>query len=114
LREALETGVSRVEVRDGGFPQVSGMSYAFDPQAPAGSRVTAVSVGGAPLEETRRYVLATHDFLAAGGNGYTVFAGREPVYNDSGRTLRVALAEWWRRRGRVSYAVDGRITEVRP
>ncbi len=114
LREALETGVSRVEVRDGGFPQVSGMSYAFDPRAPAGSRVTAVSVGGAPLEETRRYVLATHDFLAAGGNGYTVFAGHDPVYNDSGRSLRVVLAEWWRRRGSVSYAVDGRITEVRP
>ena len=32
LREALETGVSRVEVRDGGFPQVSGMPYAFDPR----------------------------------------------------------------------------------
>ena len=58
-----------------------------------------MSVGGAPLDETRRYVLATHDFLAAGGNGYTVFAGHEPVYNDSGRWLRVVLDEWWRRRG---------------
>jgi len=114
LRESLETGVARVEVRDGGFPQVSGMSYTFDPEAPAGSRIVAVSVGGAPLEETRRYVLATHDFLAAGGNGYTVFAGHDPVYNDSGRTLRVVLAEWWRQRGSVSYAVDGRIAESRP
>ncbi|MDP1604773.1 MAG: 5'-nucleotidase C-terminal domain-containing protein, partial [Legionella sp.] len=87
LRESLETGVARVEVRDGGFPQVSGMNYTFDPQAPSGSRITAVSVGGAPLEETRRYVLATHDFLAAGGNGYTVFAGHDPAYNDSGRPL---------------------------
>lgn len=113
LRESLETGVSRVEVRDGGFPQVSGMTYTFDPLAPAGSRIVSVSVGGAPLDETRRYVLATHDFLAAGGNGYTVFAGHEPVYNDSGRWLRVVLEEWWRRRGSVSYAVDGRIAEVR-
>ncbi|MHB8836358.1 MAG: bifunctional metallophosphatase/5'-nucleotidase [Candidatus Methylomirabilia bacterium] len=114
LREALETGVARVEVRDGGFPQVSGMTYTFDPKAPAGSRIVAVSVGGAPLEETRRYVLATHDFLAAGGNGYTVFAGHDPVYNDSGRTLRVVLAEWWRQRGSVSYVLDGRIKEVLP
>jgi len=113
LRESLETGVSRVEVRDGGFPQVSGMSYTFDPKAPAGSRITAVSVGGAPLEDSRRYVLATHDFLAAGGNGYTVFAGHDPVYNDSGRSLRVVLEAWWRRRGSVSYAVDGRVEEVR-
>jgi len=114
LREALETGVSRVEVRDGGFPQISGMNFTFDPKAPAGSRITAVSVGGAPLDETRRYVLATHDFLAAGGNGYTVFAGHDPVYNDSGRSLRVVLAEWWRQRGSVSHAVDGRIAESRP
>jgi 2',3'-cyclic-nucleotide 2'-phosphodiesterase (5'-nucleotidase family) len=114
LRESLETGVGRVEVRDGGFPQVSGMTYSFDPKAPAGSRIVSVRVGGAPLDETRQYVLATHDFLAAGGNGYTVFAGHEPVYNDSGRWLRAVLDEWWRRRGNVSYAVDGRIAEVRP
>jgi 2',3'-cyclic-nucleotide 2'-phosphodiesterase (5'-nucleotidase family) len=114
LRESLETGVSRVEVGDGGFPQVSGMTYRFDPKAPPGSRIVAVSVGGAPLEETRNYVIATHDFLAAGGNGYTVFAGHEPVYNDSGRWLRAVLADWWRQRGSVSYAVDGRIAEVRP
>ena len=90
------------------------MTYTFDPRAPAGARLVSVGVGGAPLEETRRYVLATHDFLAAGGNGYTVFAGREPVFNDQGRWLRDILAEWWRRRGKVSYAADGRIAEVRP
>jgi 2',3'-cyclic-nucleotide 2'-phosphodiesterase (5'-nucleotidase family) len=112
LRAALETGLSRVEVGDGGFPQVSGMRYTFDAAAPAGSRVVAVSVGGAPLDETRTYVLATHDFLAAGGNGYTAFAGHEPVYNDSGRWLRDVLAEWWRRRGAVAYAVDGRIAQA--
>jgi len=114
LRASLETGVARVEVRDGGFPQVSGMSYTFDPKAPAGSRIVSVSVGGAALDETRSYVLATHDFLAAGGNGYTVFAGHAPLYNDSGRWLRVVLEEWWRRRGSVSYAIDGRIAEIRP
>jgi len=113
LRAALETGVSRVEVRDGGFPQVSGMAYTFDPQAPPGGRIVSVTVGGAPLDEGRRYVLATHDFLAAGGNGYTVFAGHEAVYNDSGRWLRDVLAEWWRRRGSVAFAADGRIAEAK-
>jgi 2',3'-cyclic-nucleotide 2'-phosphodiesterase (5'-nucleotidase family) len=113
LRAALETGVSRVEVRDGGFPQVSGMRYTFDPAAPAGSRIVAVSVAGAPLDDERRYVVATHDFLAAGGNGYTAFAGHDPVYNDSGRWLRDVIAEWWRRRGTVTAATDGRIAEGR-
>ena len=114
LRSALETGVSRVEVRDGGFPQVSGMRFRFSPASLPGMRITEVTVGGAPLDENRQYVVATHDFLAAGGNGYTAFAGHEPVYNDSGRWLRVVLEEWWRKRGGVTYAIDGRITEVRP
>jgi 2',3'-cyclic-nucleotide 2'-phosphodiesterase (5'-nucleotidase family) len=90
------------------------MAFTFDPKALPGSRIVSVSVGGAPLDETRRYVIATHDFLAAGGNGYMAFTGHEPVYNDSGRWLRAVLADWWRQRGSVSYAVDGRIAELRP
>ncbi|HWR97064.1 MAG TPA: 5'-nucleotidase C-terminal domain-containing protein [Candidatus Methanoperedens sp.] len=114
LRAALETGVSRVEVQDGGFPQVSGMRYVFDPRRPAGERIVSVEVGGAPLDETRTYTLATHDFLAAGGNGYTVFAGHDPVYNDSGHWLRDVLAAWWRRRGSIAPTVDGRIAATGP
>ncbi len=85
LRVALETALAKAGEGDGGFPQVSGMTVAFDPDAPPLARVREVSVGGAPLEDDRLYLLATHDFLAAGGNGYTVFAGHEPVLNDSGR-----------------------------
>ena len=40
---ALENGVSRVEDGAGRFPQVSGISYAFDATAAAGSRVSACS-----------------------------------------------------------------------
>ncbi|HEY6000412.1 MAG TPA: 5'-nucleotidase C-terminal domain-containing protein [bacterium] len=114
LRAALETGVSRVEVRDGGFPQVSGMRFTFDPRKPAGQRIVSVEVGGAPLDEARTYVLATHDFLAAGGNDYTEFAGHAPVYSDSSRWLRDVLAEWWRKRGSIAPAVDGRIAAAAP
>ena len=114
LRAALETGVSRVEVGDGGFPQVSGMRYVFDPRSSPGSRIVSVEVGGAPLDEERTYVLATHDFLAAGGNGYTIFAGHEAVFNDSGRWLRDVVAAWWRQRGSVAPAVDGRIAVADP
>lgn len=112
LRQALETGVSRLPARDGRFPQVSGLSFVLDPRRPAGSRVGAVTVGGAPLDEGRRYVVATNDFLAAGGDGYTVFTGREPIYNDASRYLRDVLADWWRRAGTITPAVEGRIKEA--
>lgn len=112
LREALENGVGRLPSRDGRFPQVSGLSFVVDPREPAGRRVSAVTVGGAPLEETRRYLVATNDFLAAGGDGYAMFTGREAVYNDAGRYLRDVLADWWRRAGTITPAVEGRIKEA--
>ena len=50
LRLALENGLSRLPAAAGRFPQVSGMTVEFDPQRPAGSRVLAITVGGAPLD----------------------------------------------------------------
>lgn len=39
LYKALENGVSQYPRLEGRFPQVSGISFAFDPQKPAGSRI---------------------------------------------------------------------------
>ena len=113
MRQALEVGVGRVEMRDGGFPQVSGLAFTFDRRAPAGQRVRDVTVGGKPLEEGCQYVVATNDFLAAGGNDYTMFVGREPIFNDSGRYLRDVVIDYWRQKGKIDQATDGRISEVK-
>ena len=64
---ALENGVSRVEDVNGRFPQVSGLSFTFDPSKDAGSRIEEVSVGGAPLDLGKMYTVATNNFIAAGG-----------------------------------------------
>lgn len=78
LKAALEHGVSRSaeDAQPGGFPQVSGIQFSFDASRPAGSRVTEVKVNGQPLDETRKYTVATSTFLALdGGDGYTVLKG---------------------------------------
>ena len=41
---------------------------------PAGSRVTAIRVSGAPLDDKMSYTVATNDFLSRGGDGYTMSA----------------------------------------
>lgn len=76
LRAALEHGVSRsAEDREPGrFPQVAGIRFAFDASKPAGSRVISVTVNGQPLDDNRKYTLATSNFLAIdGGDGYAMF-----------------------------------------
>jgi 5'-nucleotidase len=78
LRKILEHGVARSgpgeDAEPGRFPQISGMRFEFDVKKPAGSRVLIVTVGGQPLDDTKRYTIATSDFLVSrGGDGYTMF-----------------------------------------
>ena len=73
LREAIENSVSRLPQASGRFLQVSGLSYAFDPTAPVGGRVKEIRITGALLDPARRYSVVVDQFLAEGGDGYTVF-----------------------------------------
>lgn len=130
LRKALEHGVARVEEGSGAFPQVSGLSFAYRPKAPPGKRVREVRVGGRPLDPMREYTVATNDFLAAGGDGYTVFGdavrssrdfaliggtmkGEKLVYSDAGRWLRDLVIEWLKEKNDINPKVENRIREVR-
>ena len=73
--EALENGVSMYPRLEGRFPAVSGVSFTFDAELPPGSRVVpgSVRVGGAPLDMTRQYSVATREYLSQGKDGYDVF-----------------------------------------
>jgi 2',3'-cyclic-nucleotide 2'-phosphodiesterase (5'-nucleotidase family) len=73
LKQALEHGISRLEEPVGSFPQVSGLTFTYSRNAPAGSRVKDITVGGRPWEPEKEYVVATNDYLVAGGDGYTAF-----------------------------------------
>lgn len=129
IREALEYGVSAIEEGAGRFPQVSGLAFTFSPSAPPGSRLREIAVGGKPLEPGREYVVATNDFLAAGGDGYKTFGdairsspdfssaggvlkGSRIAYCDASRTLRDVLVAHFRKAGTVVPAPPGRITAV--
>ena len=70
LLAALENGVSRYPDADGRFPQVSGISFKFDPAQAPGSRVFEVQVGEEALDPECIYLLATNDYIAVGGDEY--------------------------------------------
>ncbi len=66
--EALSTSLT-VNMGEGGFLQMSGLTVVAD----SGGNIRGVTVGGEPLDEAALYSVAVPDFLAAGGDGYTVF-----------------------------------------
>ncbi|MEV4757373.1 bifunctional metallophosphatase/5'-nucleotidase [Micromonospora sp. NPDC049559] len=53
--------------------QVSaGFGYSYDTRAPAGQRVSALTLGGTPIDPAATYRVTTNDFLANGGDGFTL------------------------------------------
>ena len=84
---ALENGVSQIEEKAGRFPQVSGLTFTYDPSAAAGSRIVSVTVGGKPLDKGASYKVATNDYMAGGGDGYAAMKGARVVIDASGATL---------------------------
>jgi 5'-nucleotidase/UDP-sugar diphosphatase len=130
IREALEHGVSATEGGPGRFPQVSGLRFSYSPSLKKGARVREIFVAGKPIEPAREYIVATNDFLAAGGDGYRVFKeavessgdfsitdgvvkSRKIVYNDYGRQLRDLVINYIKEKKNICPSSGGRITEIR-
>lgn len=89
ILDALEMGARAVPGENGGFLQVSGLSYEIDASIPtsvvldeeesfvevAGERrVKNVLVDGEPIDPAATYKLASHNYmLKSGGDGFTMF-----------------------------------------
>ncbi|HSQ98309.1 MAG TPA: bifunctional metallophosphatase/5'-nucleotidase [Sphingomicrobium sp.] len=66
--------------------------FAFDLSKPSGSRIVAMTLNGKPIDPAGRYRVAVNNFLASGGDGYSVLAqGKDTV--DAGLDLD-ALEAW--------------------
>jgi 2',3'-cyclic-nucleotide 2'-phosphodiesterase (5'-nucleotidase family) len=110
---ALENGVSQVEKGAGRFPQVSGMTFVYDPSAPAGSRVSEVMVGGQPLDLNKTYKLATNDYVLGGGDGYAALGGGEVLINGgNGNLMANDVIAYVEKMGKVTSTVEGRIKKL--
>jgi 5'-nucleotidase len=109
LIEALENGVSQHEEQAGRFPQVAGMSFAFDPKADAGSRISDVMVAGEPIDLEKTYGAVSNNYVRNGGDGYAMFKDAANAY-DYGPDLADVTAEYLAKDGTYKPYTDGRIT----
>jgi 2',3'-cyclic-nucleotide 2'-phosphodiesterase (5'-nucleotidase family) len=110
---ALENAVSQVEKGSGRFAQVSGLTFAFDASAPAGSRVSEVMVGGAPLEADKVYTVAVNDFILGGGDGYDALGGgRIVTEGPTGQLMANDVMAYVEKLGTVNVGVEGRIRKL--
>lgn len=110
LAAAIENGLSQLPKPSGRFPQVSGITIEADPARPPGHRLTAIKVGGAPLDTGRTYSVATNDFLARGSDGYTTLRGAKPVLPVADSPLLAyEVIDYIKSLGTIRTGVEGRI-----
>ena len=70
IHQMLEHSVFGYPASFGGFLNVSGITFTFDPTQPVNHRVSDIYINGKPLDENKTYTLAASDFLFVGGDDY--------------------------------------------
>jgi 5'-nucleotidase len=91
----------------------SSLTYAYDTSRPSGQRVdrSLVRVNGAPLQMSRRYRVATNNYLWGGGDDVSALgAGTDPV--TIGIDVEIAAA-YFSRRSPIRSDSPGRIRRIR-
>ncbi|MCL2703452.1 MAG: 5'-nucleotidase C-terminal domain-containing protein [Defluviitaleaceae bacterium] len=76
LKLLLENGVKGAPAAAAEFPQIGGFSFTYTVDHEPGDRVLSIAIGGVAVDmadDATQYLLVTNDFMAAGGDGYTVF-----------------------------------------
>ncbi len=102
LREILQRSVSEPRPH-GGFLQVSGLTLAVENDG-----IAEVTVGDAPLDDAKTYLVTTNAFLMEGGDGYETFTeGRNQYY--VGTKLDTAFVQYLGEMGTIAPEVEGRI-----
>jgi 5'-nucleotidase / UDP-sugar diphosphatase len=84
LLAALENGVSKYgeSVQGSGrFVQVANLTYTYDPTKEVGRRVSDVMVAGNALDLKATYSIATNNFMADGGDDFTMLRQGSNIFN---------------------------------
>lgn len=90
----------------GGFLQISGATVFYDPTLPVKERVLLIGILNPEtgkyddLDLEKTYYLATNDFLAAGGDGYTMLGGTR----EEGPSMDIVFADYLKTADLSAYA----------
>ncbi|MDR5698514.1 bifunctional metallophosphatase/5'-nucleotidase [Agromyces aerolatus] len=77
------------------------LHYTFDPAAPAGSHITGITLGGAPLDPAATYRVVANSFLAAGGDNF-VTLGQGTGRADTGKIDLQSMVDWFTANGEAT------------
>jgi 5'-nucleotidase len=111
IKRLLEQQFNNPGAGQNRFLQVSnGFTYTWSASAPVGSKVSNIAIGGVPVSPAASYRVAMNNFLADGGDGFSVF--REGTDQLGGEIDLDALVSYFMESSPVAPGPTNRITQV--
>ena len=110
LKTLLEHQFDEQGLRPSTLVPSANFHFAFDLSRPLGDRIVAMSLDGKPIDPNGHYRVVVNNFLASGGDGYTVLTEGTDTF-DAGPDLD-ALEAWLATNPRVPMV--GRIADRTP
>jgi 5'-nucleotidase len=92
LEQQFEVRDGKAGLRSSTLVPSSNFHFAFDLSRSEGSRIAAMTLDGKPIDPNRRYRVTVNNFLASGGDGYSVLTQGIDAF-DAGLDLD-ALEAW--------------------
>ncbi|HEX2764512.1 MAG TPA: bifunctional metallophosphatase/5'-nucleotidase, partial [Allosphingosinicella sp.] len=110
LEQQFDSGGNTVSSPNMLLPSAN-LTYAYDLSKPAGQRILDLQVNVAPIEDERVYRVVMSNFLATGGDNFTVFKqGTDPI----GGPLDLDALEAYFAAGPVTPPIPDRIRDLTP
>jgi len=110
LEQQFEDRSGKSALRPSTLVPSANFHFAYDLSRPEGSHIVAMNLDGKPIDPAARYRVSINNFLASGGDGYTVLTEGTDTY-DAGLDLD-ALEAWLATNPKVPTL--GRIRDATP
>jgi 5'-nucleotidase len=92
LEQQFDVVDGKAKLRDSTLVPSASFHFAYDLSRPEGSRIVSMSLNGRPIDGNGRYRVTVNNFLASGGDGYSILAQGTDTF-DAGLDLD-ALEAW--------------------
>ena len=92
LEQQFEEHDGKTQLRPSILVPSANFHFAFDLSRPAGGRIVSMTLDGKRIDPSGRYRVTVNNFLASGGDGYTVLTEGSETF-DAGLDLN-ALEAW--------------------
>lgn len=114
LKDAVEHSLTGINKGLGRFLQISKLNVIFDSKLPTGEKVISIKHNNVEIISTKMYKVAMSDYLANGGDDYTMWQGAENVKLSRQKNMLTSdiVINYIRQRGHISPKIENRLIDI--